>query len=47
MITRLRLDATLYEPAPPRNSGTMGRSCLKGKSNEITAIPLTDKQINK
>ena len=31
MITRLRLDAALYEPAPPRISGTMGRPRLKGK----------------
>lgn len=25
VVTRLRLDAALYEPAPPRNSHTMGR----------------------
>ena len=31
MITRLRLDAALYEPAPPRILGTMGRPRLKGK----------------
>lgn len=31
MITRLRLDAALYEPAPPRPAGTMGRPRLKGK----------------
>ena len=31
MITRLRLDAALYEPAPPRPPGTMGRPRLKGK----------------
>jgi hypothetical protein len=31
MITRLRLDAALYEPAPPRTSATMGRPRLKGK----------------
>lgn len=31
MITRLRLDAALYEPAPPRTSSTMGRPRLKGK----------------
>lgn len=31
MITRLRLDAALYQPAPPRNSGQMGRPRLKGK----------------
>jgi hypothetical protein len=31
MITRLRLDAALYEPAPPRSPGTMGRPRQKGK----------------
>jgi hypothetical protein len=31
MITRLRLDAALYEPAPLRPPGTMGRPRLKGK----------------
>lgn len=31
MITRLRLDAALYEPAPSRRTGTMGRPRLKGK----------------
>lgn len=31
MITRLRLDAALYEQAPPRPPGTMGRPRLKGK----------------
>lgn len=30
MITRLRLDAALYEPAPPRMPGTMGRPRCKG-----------------
>jgi DDE superfamily endonuclease len=30
-ITRLRLDATLYEPAPPRYPGQMGRPRLKGE----------------
>jgi hypothetical protein len=29
-ITRLRLDARLYEPAPPRKPGTMGRPRKKG-----------------
>jgi hypothetical protein len=29
-ITRLRLDAALYEPAPPRRSGQIGRPRLKG-----------------
>ena len=31
-ITRLRLDAALYEPAPPRRPGQMGRPRLKGES---------------
>ena len=30
-ITRLRLDAALYEPAPPREAGQMGRPRLKGE----------------
>jgi hypothetical protein len=30
-ITRLRLDAALYEPAPARRSGQIGRPRLKGE----------------
>jgi DDE superfamily endonuclease len=30
-ITRLRLDAALYEPAPPRKPHQMGRARLKGE----------------
>ena len=30
MITRMRLDAALYAPAPPRQPGQMGRPRLKG-----------------
>jgi hypothetical protein len=30
MISRLRLDAGLYEPAPPRQPGTLGRPRVKG-----------------
>ena len=30
-ITRLRLDAALYDPAPPRLSGTNGRPRIKGR----------------
>ena len=30
-ITRLRLDAALYEPAPPRRPGQIGRPRLKGQ----------------
>jgi hypothetical protein len=31
LITRLRLDAGLYEPAPPRSPGQVGRPRVKGK----------------
>lgn len=31
LITRLRLDAALYEPAPPREPGTRGRPRKKGE----------------
>lgn len=31
MVTRFRLDAALYEPAPPRRPGQKGRSRVKGK----------------
>jgi hypothetical protein len=31
LITRLRLDASLFEPAPKRRKGQMGRTALKGK----------------
>jgi hypothetical protein len=30
-ITRLRLDAALYEPAPPRRSHQIGRPRIKGE----------------
>ena len=30
-VTRLRLDAALYEPAPPRRPGTIGRPRAKGR----------------
>jgi len=30
-ITRLRLDAALYEPAPPRRPGQRGRPRIKGE----------------
>ncbi len=29
-VTRLRLDAALYEPAPPRSPGAIGRPRTKG-----------------
>ena len=31
LIARLRLDAALYEPAPPRQPGRNGRPPLKGR----------------
>jgi hypothetical protein len=31
MVTRLRLDAALYQPAPPREPGTIGRPRAKGE----------------
>jgi hypothetical protein len=37
MITRLRLDAALYDPAPPRASGTRGRPRLKGQRQPTLA----------
>jgi len=37
MITRLRLDAALYDPAPPRAPGTKGRPRLKGKRQPTLA----------
>jgi hypothetical protein len=30
-VTRLRLDATLYDPAAPRREGQSGGPCLKGE----------------
>jgi hypothetical protein len=30
-VTRLRLDAALYNPAPPRRAGQLGRPRLKGE----------------
>jgi hypothetical protein len=45
LITRLRLDASLFEPAPERRKGQMGRPALKGKRrpklNAVLADPKT------
>jgi hypothetical protein len=45
-VTRLRLDAALYEPAPPRRAGQIGRPRLKGRRlpnlSEIAVDPRTD-----
>jgi hypothetical protein len=44
-ITRLRLDAALYEPAPPRKAGQIGRPRLKGERlpnlSEVAEDPAT------
>jgi len=42
VITRLRLDAALYEPAPPRQPGQMGRPRVKGKRLPTLAARLLD-----
>jgi DDE superfamily endonuclease len=42
-ITRLRLDAALYEPAPPRRPGTVGRPRTKGARLPNLADVLTDR----
>ncbi len=42
VITRLRLDAALYEPAPPREPGRMGRPRKKGRRLPTLAARLAD-----
>jgi len=42
VITRLRLDAALYDPAPPRLPGTVGRPRTKGKRLANLSDVLTD-----
>ena len=41
-ITRLRLDAALYDPAPPRPPGTVGRPRTKGERLPTLAQVLAD-----
>jgi len=43
-ITRLRLDAALYDPAPPRKPGAVGRPRTKGKRLPTLAAVLTDRK---
>jgi hypothetical protein len=42
VVTRLRLDACLYDPAPKREAGTKGRPALKGKRQPKLAKRLQD-----
>jgi hypothetical protein len=42
MITRLRLDAALYDPAPPRTPGAKGRPRKKGQRQPTLAARLMD-----
>jgi hypothetical protein len=42
LITRLRLDACLYEPPPRREAGKRGRHALKGKAQPKLAARLND-----
>jgi hypothetical protein len=44
VITRLRLDAALYDPAPPRAPGTKGRPRLKGKRRPTLEAVLADER---
>jgi hypothetical protein len=42
LITRLRLDASLFEPAPPRRPNRRGRPALKGKRRPKLSAVLAD-----
>ena len=42
VVTRLRLDAALYDPAPPREPGTRGRPRVKGERQPTLAQRLSD-----
>jgi DDE superfamily endonuclease len=44
VITRLRLDAALYDPPPPRAPGTKGRPRLKGKRRPTLEAVLADER---
>jgi DDE superfamily endonuclease len=42
VVTRLRLDAALYAPAPPRRPGQIGRPRLKGPRQATLAVVAAD-----
>ena len=42
LVTRLRIDASLFAPAPPRRPGQMGRPRLKGKRLPALKVVLAD-----
>jgi hypothetical protein len=42
VVTRLRLDAALYDPAPPRQPGTKGAPCKKGDRQPTLTTRLSD-----
>jgi len=44
IVTRMRLDAALYDPAPARQAGKKGRPAVKGKRQPTLAKRLTDPQ---
>ncbi|HEY6405897.1 MAG TPA: transposase [Ktedonobacteraceae bacterium] len=44
MVTRMRLDAALYDPAPARQAGKKGRPAVKGKRQPTLAKRLADPQ---
>lgn len=44
LVTRMRLDAALYDPAPIRQAGQKGRPAVKGKRQPPLANRLTDPQ---
>ena len=46
MVTQLRLDAALYEPAPEREEGTQGRPRKKGNRLPTLDAVLTDPKTN-
>jgi hypothetical protein len=41
-VTRLRLDAALYDPAPPRRAGQLGRPRLKGERQPNLSVVAED-----